>query len=119
MGAVIFGSWNYKLVDLLENSLDLSKTIYWGILKSEVCNPKSFRSRWVIFLYNFLVIFQLFFECVLPQMEKEKWMNHLLIVIDTVCQALYQMVYMHHVIETAQWGLGIINPIFNIGKPEL
>lgn len=57
-------------------------------------------------------------------MEKEKWVNHLLmshllIVIDTVCQALYQVVYMHHVIETAQWGIGIINPIFNIGKHEL
>jgi len=50
-------------------------------------------------------------------MEKEKLVNHLLIIMDTMCPALYQMFSMHDVIKTAQWGIGIISPIINIGKP--
>lgn len=79
----MFGSWKHKLVDLLESSLDLVKTVHWGILKAKVSSPKSYKT-WVIFLGNFFVIFQLLFECVLPKKEKEKLMNHLLIIIDTV-----------------------------------
>lgn len=72
LGAVIFGSWKYRLVDF-RKQFGALKTIHWGILKSEVSSPKSYRSCWVIFLYNFFVLFQL---CVLLKMEEEKVTKH-------------------------------------------